>query len=449
MPGIEISTSKLVGMRPGWSIGSILRFYSCLYLIGGLRLPRNTYGFLQFGHKGPHLLFVRCLREVYDCGAIKSVGVRRTQHSDALGCFLNVDSELGEFGSSGRNRRLISSHGRDVNSSNEADEKGKERRIDKPERVDWVVPLDVNRNDVEYSAEVTRNEGSTTVIEDQFDGVSPVLGHQDVDGKKLFLYAGGEEEKKKCDAGTAVFYNASSVNQEVSSLTRRVLREDRMDEEQRRADSNHHENDTLNTNDGGSAPSFSVMHPVGKDVGFLDDKSADTPIKSEILRNRAILMQAKANDLQESVSRIMRVLSDHHSSSEHNGLKEDTWPYQRTDENRGSVWRDSIQDGRLKAALFALSEMEKDCDGILDTLLPILKEVDSNGLSIVQNERLILFQTRIRQLKIELDVYRAEISKLGKWEVEARRMRQDLSNSRCHKRHRNVYEQRPVVTLYQ
>ncbi len=433
-------------MRPGWSIGFILRLSSCLNLIGGLRLPRNTRGFLQFGHKGPHLLFVSCLREYNDYGASKSVGVRRTQCSGALRSFLNVDSELGEFGSSGRNGRPISPHGCDVNSS-ETDEKGKERRIDKLERVDWVVPLGVNKNDVEYSAGVTHNEGSTTVIGDPFDGVSPVLGHQDAGGKKLFLCAGGEEEEKKCGAGTSAFYNAS-VNQEVDSLTRRVLSEDQMDEEQRRADSTHHEKDSFDANGGGSASLFTVMQPDGKDVGFLGEKSTDTPIKSEILRNRAILMQAKADDLQESVSRIIRILHNRHSS-ESGGLKEDTWPYQRPDENKGSsVWPDSIQDDRLKAALFALSATEKECAEILDILLLVLKEDDSNGMSIVQKERLILFKTRIRQLKVELDVYRTKVSKLGEWEVEARWMRQDLSNARCHKPHRNVYEQRPLVTLY-
>ncbi len=415
-------------------------------MIGSLRLPRNTHGFLQFGHKGPHLLFVSCLREYNDYGASKSVGVRRTQCSGALGSFLNVDSELGEFGGSGRNGRLISPHLCDVNNSSETYEKGKEIRLDNHERVDWVVPLGVNKNDVEYSAKVTHNEGSTTVIKDPFDGVSPVLGHQDIGGKKLFIYAGGEEEKKKCGAGTAAFYNAS-VNQEVDLLSRRVLSEDQMDEEQMRADGTHHKNDNFNANGGGSASSFSIMQPVGKDVGFLDEKSTDTPIKSEILRNRAILMQAKADDLKESVSRIIRILNGRHSSKS-DGLKEDTWPYQRPDENRGSIWPDSIQDDRLKAALFALSATEKECDDILDILLLVLKEDDSNGMSIVQKERLILFQTRIRQLKVELDVYCTKVSKLGEWEVEAWWMRQDLSNARCHKPHRNVYEQRPLVTLY-
>ncbi len=408
-------------MRPGWSIGSILRFYSCLNLISGLRLPRNTRGFRQLGRIGPHFAFVSGLREHDDYGASKSVGVRvrKTQCSGALGIFLNVDSELGEFGRSGRNGGLISPHGRDVDSS-ETGEKGKERRINKSERVDWVVPSVANTNDVEYSAGVTRNKESTTVVGDPFDGGSPVLGHHDVDGKKLFLCAGGEEEEKKCGAGAAAFHNASD-KKEADSLTGGILGEDQVVEEQRRTDSTHHQ---ISADDGGSASSFSscsfsVMKPIGKDVGSLGKKATDTSINSEILRNRAILMQAKVDDLQESVARIIQILHDR-GVRESSGLKEDTWP-------------DIIlHDDRQNAALLALTATEKECDHILDLLLLVLKDDDvvSSGMSIAQKERLILFQTRIKKFKEEFEVYRTKVSQLGEWEVQTRWMRQDLSNAR-------------------
>ncbi len=424
-------------MRPGWSVGFILRFYSCLKLLGSLRLPSHIRGFPQLGRKGPHLGFVIGLRERHGYGASKSVLVRKPQYSGDLRRFSSVDSELGDFGSSGRNEELISPDGSRITNS-ETGEKGKARRISKPEGVNWVVPSVSNTNGVEYSAGTTHNEGSTSVVGDPFDGDSPALEHQDIDG--------GEEEEKKCGTGVAAFHNASA-KEEVDSLTSSVLGEDQVGEEQRRAYTTHHQKDSFCA-DGGSTSSFpfSLMQPVGKNVGFLGEKATDKAIKSEILRNRAILMQAKADDLQESASRIVRILNDR-GMSESCGVMEDTWPYRMSEDDRGALQPDIIYDDRPKAALFTLTATEKECNEILDILFLVLKEDNSDSISNVQKERLILFQRRIKQLKEELEVYRTKISQLDEWEVEAKWMRQDLSKARCHKPYRTVYESH-VVTFY-
>ncbi len=423
-------------MRPGRSIGFILRLYSCLNLIIALRLPRNTRGFRQLGRIGPHLTFFSALRVHADCGASKSVGVvRKTRCSGALGIFLNVDGELGEFGNGGKNGGFISPRARGVDRS-KAGEKGKERIINKPEIVDWVVPLVANTNDVEYSAGVTRIKESTTVVGDQLDGGSPVLGHQGVNGKELFLCAGrGEEEENKCGAGTPAFHNASD-KEEADSLTRDFLGEGQVVEEQRRTDSStpHRQ---ISADDGGSASSysFSVMKPIGKDVGFLGETATDTSIKSDILRNRAILMQSKVDDLQEYVDRIIQILRTR-GLRDNIGLKEDTRP--------DAIFND---DRQKNAALLALTAAEKECDDILDILLLVLKDDDaaaSNGMPIAQKERLLLFQTRLKKFKDEFEVYHTKVSQLGKWEVQTRWMRHDLLNARYHKPHRKAYEPPPT-----